>query len=288
MHVGQLGLPGVVGDLAVDAASRAAGRRSRSALISAWPRTCVALDEADAAGEHLLAGLARRHVDADVVVARLGAPGRGRVVGGERVDRHRAVGQLLDRRRDLADERDARALGRPQPQRDVAAWPCPSRSRIIARKSSAMSAGSAMMSTRAEQRRGDPAQLAHLPVGADAAAVALEPPLARSASTASSSSRRLVLVLAVGQQDRVADAAGRGPEQLAGEPEPRSDRGAAAGLQPGDRLLGRASRLRPMPARAIRPAGTRRRAASVPAITPNSDAVADAVDRHAAWPRARP
>ena len=86
-RVGELGLAGVVGDLAVDTASRELLSSVQIALISAW-LTALAVDhQADAAGEHLLADAARVDVDAEVVVARLVSPRPGGVVAGERVDR---------------------------------------------------------------------------------------------------------------------------------------------------------------------------------------------------------
>ena len=59
----------------------------------------------------------------------------------------------------------------------------------------------------AEQRGGDRAQLADLPVGADAAAVAAEDALAQ-AERGGELRGRLVLVLAVGEQDGVPQLAG--------------------------------------------------------------------------------
>ena len=101
------------------------------------------------------------------------------------------------------------------------------------------------MSTVPEQRRGDPAQLGDLPVGADAAAVALEAALARG-ERGVELARRLVLVLAVGEQDRVADArrassANSSPASVSHAP----DRGAAAWrASSATARLGRRARLR--------------------------------------------
>ena len=133
---------------------------------------------------------------------------------------------------------------------------------------------------RAEQRRGDPAQLADHPVGADTAAVALELP-SHVGQRGVELLRRLVLVLAVGEQDRVADATGRGGEQLAGS-------ASATGRSRCHRLASAARAAFLAASRVDAEAGTSfprrdRRASRVVGARDHTEqhAVADAVDRHA-------
>ena len=168
-----------------------------------------------------------RHPDGDVVVAGLVGPRARRVVAGERVDRRtpRSVrsSTVGD---DLADEQHLRALRRPDPELGVG---------DAARHRGAHHLLELRLHLRrarddvdgAEQRLGDPADLLDLPVGAGAAAVALE--------VAGGAADRLVelggalAVLAVGEQDRVPlGHLGHRREELAGEVEPGADRRTAA------------------------------------------------------------
>jgi hypothetical protein len=138
---------------------------------------------------------------------------------------------------DLFDEPDGGALRGPEPQRDVGD--------LLAHGGrhhgpevgfEAGRVGDDVDGT--EQSRRDRAQLVDDPVGAHAAAVAGELPDAGP--------KRLLevggclgFVLAVGEQDRVPDRAGRRvPEQRGGAGQPAADGGAAAGLQHGHGLLG--------------------------------------------------
>ena len=138
---------------------------------------------------------------------------------------------------------------------------------IISVKSAVISFGLADEPDVAEQAGRDLAQLGDLPVGADAAAVALELPLTLRQDRVELLGR-LVLVLAVGEQDRVVDRAGVRGEERVGAAQPLPDRGAAAGLQIVDRVLCGLSRVASDAATSSPFPGYTSRAVSVPATTP--------------------
>ena len=154
--------------------------------------------------------------DADVVVPRLVRPGAGRVAAGQRVHLDAPIGQVVDRRGDLADELHLGALRRPHPQLGVGD---PAAHRVAHQlgedRGHLLRLGDDVDG--AEQRLRDPADLRDLPVDPDAAAVALE--LAGDGGDrAGQLLRRLVVVLAVGQQDRVPLGRASGPSRTAGRP----------------------------------------------------------------------
>ncbi len=143
------------------------------------PRFCtrsvrIRDDQGDARGEHLLAEPGRRDRHAQVVVAGLVAPGPGRIVPGARPGLGAAVGQVRHAGGDLLDEPDGRADRRPHPQTDVGDLLAHRRlhhPREVGGETGRIGddVGGA------EQRRGDPCDFFHFPVGAHAPRVAGEP-----------------------------------------------------------------------------------------------------------------
>ncbi len=114
----QLGLAGVVGDLLVDP-RRQLGVVGPLGLDQPLGLDLVAEGQLDPGGELLLPDRLGRQPDGDVVVAGLVSPGARGVGAGQLVDGRTTVGEVLDRRRDLADEQDLRALRRPHAQLGV-------------------------------------------------------------------------------------------------------------------------------------------------------------------------
>ena len=137
-------------------------------------------DELDPRRELLGAERLRRDAHRDVVVAATRRPSPGRVVADQRRDLDAAVGEVLDGGRDLADEQHLGSLRRPHPQRGVGDAARHRRAHHR-RKSSAMSSGSAMMSTVPSSADAMPRSSLTSQSVADAAAVALEHALGRHA-----------------------------------------------------------------------------------------------------------
>ena len=90
---------------------------------------------------------------------------------------------------------------------------------------------------RPEQRGGDAAQFADIPVGAEAATVTLESADALRDRVVEFP-RLLMLVLAIGEQDRVADRGLVFGRELRRELQPRADRGAAVRFDAFDEVSG--------------------------------------------------
>ena len=212
------------------------------ALTRAWDSHFAVDDQADPAGQHLVAHLARRHPNRDVVVPRFVAPSPGRIVVASGVDRGAPVGEVLDGWRHLLDELDRGAEGCPQPEGHVV-------DRLahggLDHLSEVGGHGRGVGDDvhAAEQTGRHLAQLAHHPVRSDPSAVALEPALGRLEGEVEVR-LGLALVLAVGEQDGVMDRPRDGGEQLVGQCQPGSDGGATVGLEAPHGDLGLLSRRR--------------------------------------------
>ena len=261
MTCGQLGLTRVVGHLGIDAGGQTlvAGplRLDEALRLHRTPDR-----ELDTRRQLLLADGLRREPYADVVVPRLVRPRSGGVSAGEWVDVDPALGEILHGRGDLADEHDLCPLGCPHAQfgvSDSAAH------RLLHQlvEDVGHSLGRRNDVHGAQESLGDPAHLGDLPVDSDATTVALELAGDRT-DRVGQLIRRLVVVLPVGEQDRVALREHRHRvEEPPRQDQPGTHRGTAVGaehlygllrLEPG--LAVHLHHSRPRLARAGRP-GTR-------------------------------
>ena len=208
-------------------------------------------------------------------VAGLVAPRAGGVARRQRVHRRPAGGEVLDRGGDLADEQHLGALRRPHPQLRLG---------DAAAHRALHQLGEDLLHLRgvrddvdaAQQGLRDPPHLRHLPVDADAAAVALEP-AGDAGDGGAQLLGRLVVVLAVGQQDRVPlRERGHRVEQPAGQRQPGAHGRAAVGAELGDGLV------RAVPGRRVHPdqagAAADRRVGQVGLVAAGDDGEPGAVD----------
>ena len=199
----------------------------------------LARNDTDPGGELLAADGGRFDLHLDVVVTLLGTPGAERVFAAliYRVDP--AVCQVFDRRCDLLDEHDARAHRSPQPQRQLGDR-FAHRGTHHRREVSREVGGIGNDIHRAQQRRGDRPQLVDLPIGPHSPAIAGEFAFAE-ADFLPELFGCLVLVLAVGEQDRV----GERPRVLSHDGadigEPGAQRGSPVGPKAVDGAHGRRS-----------------------------------------------